>query len=287
MPQFLAKTRIDKGWSGDTKYRAVLPDGTSVLYRVSPPDSFAQKEREFAYMRSASYLGIPMCRPIEFGQCEEGVYSLTSFIDGCDLESVIRTLPEEEQYRLGEDAGRILAKLHTLPAPTDAEDWAVRFNRKIDRKIRGYTECPLRYENGHLFLEYIAANRHLLAERPQCMQHGDYHIGNMMLAGGEVVIIDFNRFDWGDPWEEFNRISWCAQASPAFARGRVRGYFCGEPPMEFWQLLAMYIASNTLSSLYWAIPFGEAEIQTMRRQAADVLAWYDNMQNPVPTWYRG
>ena len=285
MPRFTEKHRIDKGWSGDTKYLAVLPNGTSVLYRVSPPESYAQKEREFAYMRSAAALEIPMCRPIEFGPCEEGVYSLSTYIDGCDLESAIGTLPESEQYRLGEDAGRILAKLHTLPAPADAEDWAVRFNRKIDRKIQGYTDCPLRYENGHLFLEYIAANRHLLADRPQCMQHGDYHIGNMMLAGGEVVIIDFNRFDWGDPWEEFNRISWCAQASPAFASGRVRGYFGGEPPMEFWRLLALYIAANTLSSLYWAIPFGDEEIRTMRRQAADVLDWYDNMTNPIPKWY--
>ena len=56
-------------------------------------------------------------------------------------------------------------------------------------------------------------------------------------------------------------------------------------PMEFWRLLALYISSNMLSSIPWAIPFGEGEIQTMLGQAQDVLAWYDNMKNPVPTWY--
>ena len=53
----------------------------------------------------------------------------------------------------------------------------------------------------------------------------------------------------------------------------------------FWKLLALYIASNTLSSLYWAIPFGPAEVNTMRKQAADILSWYDDMKTPVPSWY--
>ena len=286
MPVFTEQTLIDKGWSGDKKYRAVLPDGRVVLYRLSDPASYERKAKEFAYLQSAATLGIPMCMPLEFGQNGEGVYSLTTFIDGEDMESAIGSLSEAEQYHLGEDAGRALAKLHTLPEPSDAEDWEIRFNRKIDRKIRGYTECPLRFEGDRHMLRYIRENRHLLAGRPQCMQHGDYHIGNLMLRDGQAVVIDFNRFDWGDPWEEFNRIVWCAQSSPAFASGRVRGYFYGEPPMEFWRLLALYISSNTLSSMYWAIPFGQKEIDTMMCQAAEVLEWYDNMKNPVPTWYR-
>ena len=271
MPSFRERTPIEKGWSGEKKYRAVLPDGRVVLYRVSSPDSYERKAREYAYLQSAASLGIPMCLPLEFGQNEEGVYSLTTFIDGEDMESAIASLPKREQFRLGEEAGRHLAKLHTLAAPADAEDWESRFNRKIDRKIQGYAECPLRFDGDANILGYIRENRSLLAGRPQCMQHGDYHIGNLMLSRGEVVMIDFNRFDWGDPWEEFNRIVWCAQASPAFASGRVRGYFGGEPPKEFWHLLALYISSNTLSSIYWAIPFGQTEIDTMMRQSAEIL----------------
>ena len=117
-------------------------------------------------------------------------------------------------------------------------------------------------------------------------QHGDYHIGNMMIdQDGVLTIIDFDRDDFGDPWEEFNRIVWCAQAAPAFASGMVDGYFDGEVPMAFWKLLALYICSNTLSSLPWAIPFGEKEIETMKNQAKEVLDWYENMKNPVPRWY--
>ena len=126
----------------------------------------------------------------------------------------------------------------------------------------------------------------MLKNRPQVYQHGDYHIGNMMIGrGGKLYIIDFNRNDYGDPWEEFNRIVWCAQKAPLFASGMVNGYFDGDVPLEFWKLLALYISSNTLSSVYWAIPFGQNEVDTMLNQAKEVLSWYDNMRNPIPTWY--
>jgi len=49
--------------------------------------------------------------------------------------------------------------------------------------------------------------------------------------------------------------------------------------------LAFYIASNTLSSIYWAVPFGQSDLDTMMKQSQDVLEWFDNMKNPVPTWY--
>ena len=60
----------------------------------------------------------------------------------------------------------------------------------------------------------------------------------------------------------------------------------GDVPMDFWNLLALYISSNTLSSLPWAIPFGDDEINTMRNQAQEILVWYDNMSTTVPNWYR-
>lgn len=85
----------------------------------------------------------------------------------------------------------------------------------------------------------------------------------MMIEDDKMVIIDFDRYDFGDPWEEFNRIVWSAQASPIFASGIINGYFDNEVPHEFWKLLALYIGSNMLSSIPWAIPFGEGEVHTM------------------------
>jgi len=283
----VSRIPISKGWSGDQKYCVLTSDGIKYLLRISPIDRLERKRREYERMREAAQLGIPMCLPVEFGTCDEGAYSIQSWIDGAEAEETIMSMDTDTQYRYGWDAGQILAKIHTIPAPPDTPDWETRFNAKIDRKIDMYENCELKYDcGGDAFLDYLARNRHLLKDRPQSYQHGDYHIGNMMIdQAGVLTIIDFDRDDFGDPWEEFNRIVWCAQAAPAFASGMVDGYFDGEVPLEFWKLLALYICSNTLGSLPWAISFGEEEITTMRNQAAQVLNWYANMTTPVPSWY--
>lgn len=286
LSDFTNVTTIEKGWSGEQKYCVTDKKGEKYLLRLSHMEQYECKKAEFENMQKVSDLGISMCQPIEFGICEEGVYSLQSWIEGQDAEEMLPTLSDKQKYDYGYEAGNILKKIHTIPAPSNAGDWETFFNRKINRKIENYTNCPLKYENGNAFIEFIEANRHLLKNRPMTYQHGDYHVGNLMIDNeGKLVVIDFNRNDYGDPWEEFNRIVWCAQAAPLFATGMVDGYFDSKVPMEFWNLLALYIANNTLSSLPWAIPFGEEQIEIMRKQAKDILEWYDGMKNPVPKWY--
>lgn len=286
MLNFISKEPIDKGWSEDKKYCVTAMDGRKYLLRISAVDQYDKRKRGYERMKRVAALGIPMCQPIEFNTCEDGIYSIQSWIDGADAEEIMSTQTDTKQYVYGLEAGRILSKIHSIPAPTTQEDWESRFNRKMDDKIKKYSECPIKYENGQAFIDYINANRYLLKGRPQAYQHGDYHIGNMMIGNdGKLYIIDFDRDDFGDPWEEFNRIVWCVQKSPLFASGMVNGYFDCDVPLEFWKLLALYISSNTLSSLYWAIPFGQDKVDTMLNQAKEVLSWYDNMRNFVPTWY--
>lgn len=285
--KFIKKELINKGWSGDKKYCVSDNQGNKFFLRISPSERYKRKKTEYEFMCQAAALHVPMCAPLEFGLCEEGVFSIQTWIDGIVAEEDIQNLTSEEQYFYGLEAGKILKKIHKIPAPKGIEDWEVFFNRKADHKIKMYEECPVKYENGQVFINYINAHRHLLRGRPSTFQHGDYHIGNMMIGNDkQLYIIDFDRYDFGDPWEEFNRIVWCAQAAPLFAAGIVNGYFDHHVPMKFWELLALYISSNTLSSLPWAVPFGKKQIQVMVTQATDILNWYDNMEHPVPTWYK-
>lgn len=283
--EFVKREPIDKGWSGDRKFCVTDEAGERYLLRISPIERRERVERTFRWMQRVAGLGVSMCQPVECGVCEEGVYVVHSWVDGRDAETVMPELSSGERYTLGLDAGRALKKIHSLSAEGD-HCWEEYFNRKIDRKLKGYRECPLKYAKGSALIEYIQSNRHLLKNRPVTYQHGDFHVGNMMIdISGRLVIIDFDKDDFGDPWEEFNRIVWSAQSAPEFASGIIDGYFNGEVPMDFWQLLALYIATNTLSSLPWAIPFGEKEISVMRNQCDDVLRWYNDMREPVPAWY--
>lgn len=289
---------IPRGWSGDKKYKITAADGTKYLLRITPKETseslgddslggrqYTKQQHMFQIQQSVAALGVPMCRPVACGRCEQGFYNIQTWVEGRDAEEVIPLLSDAEQYACGLEAGRILKVIHSVPAPEEQPDWETRFNAKMDRKIQMYHQCSLKFDGADDLIAYIEANRSLLKGRPQCFQHGDYHIGNMMIEKDKLVIIDFDRYDFGDPWEEFNRIVWCAQCSPLFASGMVNGYFDGDVPMEFWKLLALYISSNMLSSVAWAVSFGEEEIQTMRKQAQDVLNWYDHMKNPVPSWY--
>lgn len=277
---------IKKGWSNDKKYFVTDKNNTPFLLRVSSSNQYENKKIEFTMMKKLANMNIPMCLPLKFGICHAGVYSLQSWVDGDDLEEILCTFSEVRQYDLGLEAGRILKKIHSIPAPKTQETWDLRFCRKIDRKIKNYQDCPIKFDGASCIIAYINQNRHLLKGRPQVFQHGDYHIGNMMFENNRIIIIDFNRHDFGDPWEEFNRIVWCAQKSHSFATGMIDGYFDDIVSEEFWKLLALYIGSNQLSSIPWAIPFGQGEVNIMLNQAKEVLSWYDNFQHVIPRWYK-
>ena len=134
-------------------------------------------------------------------------------------------------------------------------------------------------------LDYIEKNRSLLKTRPQCVGFDDFNVFNMMFADNCVVLIDFERYNIGDPWEEFCDIVWSVKYSQHFATGQVHGYFNGEPPTEFFKLLALYIADYLFA--FWRLhpittEFGH---DVTMKLSQNVLRWFDSMENPVPTWY--
>ena len=71
---FIAQEPICKGWSQDKKYRVTDAQGVHYLLRISPAEQYDRKKNEFERMRTIAALGIPMCKPIEFGVCAAGVF---------------------------------------------------------------------------------------------------------------------------------------------------------------------------------------------------------------------
>lgn len=282
----IKKEELNKGWSADKKYVATTQGGKYLL-RISSSD---KKENREALYRTLIVLqenkNIPMNKVLEYGEFEEGVYLIYEWIDGTDAEDVVPTLPKENQYELGLVAGKALKEIHSFESPIKNFSFEEYYNKKIDKKIKAYNECGLKVEGVDLIIDYIQNNRYLLKNRPVVFQHGDYHIGNMMIQNNKLVIIDFDRYDYGDPFQEFNRIVWCAQAAPTFAKGIVDGYFDNLVPLEFWKLLALYICVNNVSSIPWAIPYGEQEVNVMIKQTKDILLWYNNLSDVIPLWYK-
>ena len=281
---FIEMKPIIKGWAKEDKFYVCKSDGSKFLLRISPLESLESKKSFFDKISQVAKLGIPMSFPVEVGVCEQGVYYLETWIEGKDVKDVLPKMTNAQQYSYGLKAGEILKKIHSIPAPKSVEDWSSHFNKKIDRKIEKYWQCPIKFQYGETIINYINENRHLLNKRPQSFQHGDYHIENMMIQDGELVVIDFGRYDYGDPWEEFNRIVWTADVSPLFASGMIQAYFDGCPPVDFWKLLVLYIGNNTIASIGWG-NFGQSDLKTMLGYAQKFYDWYEGMTRLVPTWY--
>jgi len=144
----------------------------------------------------------------------------------------------------------------------------------------------MKFNGDNFFLDYINQNWRLLENRPMCLTHGDFHVGNLVISPNkELYVIDFQRYRIVDPYSAFMSIMFSANISPHFATGQIRGYFNGEPPENFWGLLAFYLTAVNINALPWSIPFGQEEIDFAYNMIEKVLSWFDNMKNPVPTWY--
>src|SRR5699024_3327348 len=111
-------------------------------------------------------------------------------------------------------------------------------------------QVNLKYEEDALIINFIKTNLDLLRTRPIVLQHGDYHDGNLIVdRNGRLGIIDYNRIDWGDPWQEFDKLIWTLLYSEIFPKGMIDGYFNFHVPMEFFQALALYLCVILISNL--------------------------------------
>lgn len=285
---FLKIDPITKGMSGDKKYYIETVDGKHLLLRVADLSEYSQKRTEYEIMKHLVSLGVPMSSPIDFGTCDNGksVYTLLNWIDGVEVETILPKLTNEKQYILGIESGKILQKIHSVPSMDISDNWAKRYWSVMNPRLEAFCSEGIPFAGDSSILDYLKSNRELLNNRPQCYHHGDYHTGNMIQSEtGQLQIIDWHTVDFdncGDPWYEFNRIG---IEYPAFASGQIDGYFNHEVPDEFWRLFSYYVAASAITSIVWAKYFAPERIHEILKLNTDILYWFDNMKNPVPTWY--
>ncbi len=281
--------QIKAGWSDDLKYEIHDKAGEKYLLRLSEEKSLLQELEFYAALKQLNDVDIPIPKLIGEGICNEGrnTFRLFTWMEGEVFEGRMDKFSSKELYQFGLDAGRLLKAIHQVSSPRSANDWEAHYNKKIDRKIAAYKNCGITFDHSDELLAFIEAHRYLLKDRPQCFQHGDYHVGNMLITPDhKLAAIDFNRLDFGDPIEEFNRLVWSAEKSPHFASGQIDGYFEAKVPADFFKRLALFIAVNQLGSIPWAIPYGQKELEVLLNQTNRVMAWYDNFKKEIPSWYK-
>jgi serine/threonine-protein kinase len=280
--------KINKGMARDDKYRC-RRGREEYLLRVADGEDFAEKRNEFEHLKRLSEAGLPVPKCVELVKNDDGskVFTLLSWVTGEDLEGVISIISASEQYEIGKQAGSILRRIHeTCPETGTEKNWYDRYAETINPRLDAYRNEGVPFAGFEKILKYFDANKHLLRERPMCHHHGDYHTGNLIIDSGKVWVIDWHTMDFesfGDPWYEFNRLD---TKYPEFAKGQIDGYFNENIPEEFWRLFALYISVSAITSIVWAKYFAPDELDNILRLNKSILTIFDDMENPVPKWYR-
>lgn len=281
--------KISKGWSSDSKYFIKTKDGKRLLLRISDIGQYEAKKKEYEIVKKYAKLGFPMSLPIDFGICNNGknVYMLLTWLEGEDLEEVLADLPESEQYRLGREAGKILKKIHSLDVEAEDLPKDTKKAKKLLQLSR-YEESQVRIEGDETAIHYVKENIDLIWKQKLVYMHGDYHPGNLIYTKeGSIGVIDFNRWEVGDPYEEFYKLqSFGIENSVPYCIGQIEGYFNDRIPEDFWSTLAVYVAHASLYSIKWAEKFGQDDINGMVERCRRAFDDYENFQRYIPKWYR-
>jgi len=183
-------------------------------------------------------------------------------------------------------AGQILKKIHTLEYQSSSNKWFDIYSQKVKSYIEAHKNCGLRFEKEDTYIDYTLSKINLLKNRPMCLSHGDFHTANMIISpDNKLFIIDFGRVEIVDPFSAFKSMIFSNDVSSYFTTGQIDAYFNNRIPNEFWELLKYYSISVTISSLAWAVFYGQKEVDLAYKRIESIGKWYSNINSNIPTWY--
>lgn len=276
------------GFSSDRKYVVGLEGEQKRLLRVFDPARMDNKQKEFSILQEMERYGVKSPRALELGRTSWAGYMLVSYIDGEDAERNLPEFSDAEQLHIGIETGVELRKMHQLQAPEDVSSWYERKVRKHYRYMEQYEACPLRINNEDRIIAFIDEHIRYMQDRPNLFQHDDVHPANLVVKDRHLAgIIDFERYDWGDPIHEFLKLGFFGRhVSIPYCIGQIQGYLDGEAPdEEFWTLYSLYTAMALFSSVVWTLKTAPETMDTMQGHMDKVLEDHNYFQQVRPSWY--
>ena len=211
-----------------------------LVYRIDPEtavkvftgdDSLAEISSERELARAAFIRGIPTAIPYDVVRIEEGGYgSVFELLSAKSLGQLIAS----GEMSVGEAAKRsaaLLRRIHDTEAdPTEVPDMksiAVSWAEGIRPHLA--PACAAKLEE---LIRSVPDEKRFI--------HGDYHIKNIMLQEGELLLIDMDKLSFGHPVFEFAAIFNAYRGFFAFDREGSEEYLGlpAEKASELWQRTA-------------------------------------------------
>ena len=249
-------TPIPEGHSGFTYW--VDLDGRRAVMRLPPPGARiagpANIPRQGRIMGALNKAGLPV--PALLAASDEPAidgrpFYLVEAIDGVRIEKVSGTVPDRE---IAASAVQVLKQLQAVPLertgigdepPSPLSQEVTRWSWLMDRAPAELTgQAPG-------LAERLLASAP--AERPPVLVHADYHYGNMLFRGSQVVaLLDWEIAELGQPLLDLACLAVVAQAS-RIAPDQVPGGGAVNVPDE--ELLSMYGAEPEEFLWYLALTY--------------------------------
>ncbi|MDF9596634.1 phosphotransferase [Bacillus cereus] len=281
--------QIFKGFSPDKKYIVYFKHDEKYILRTGDTEEYERKNTEYQILNEMQNLGVQSPKPIELGLFEDmGIcYNINSYIEGEEAKILLPQYKAREQYKIGLEAGKDLAKMHLYKAPSTIEPWYERVMEKHYRYLEEYRTCGIKIKNDEKIIQFIERNKSYLKNRPNQFQHDDFHISNIIVKDKQYMgVIDFNGFDWGDPIHDFVKIAIFGRfVSIPYSIGQINGYFEENSMEEFWNLYSIYVAMTIFSAVVWSIKEAPEQLEEMLERLNLVLEDHKYFDLIQPSWF--
>ncbi|MBP5311301.1 MAG: anti-sigma factor antagonist [Clostridia bacterium] len=292
-------------------FRTVSVEGCEIIgegangkvYRIDPdtivkvylnPDSLPEIERERELARTAFVLGIPTAIPYDVVRIENGGYgSVFELLNAKSFAKLLQT-GEKSVDEIAKMSVDLLKLIHSTVVKPDSVPDMKTVAIKWANFLKDYLPED-KFNKLSKLVQDVPDDMH--------MMHGDYHIKNVMLQNGEVLLIDMDTICHGHPVFElasmYNAYLGYTELDHSIAMS-----FLGIPyetAVELWQKsLSLYLGTDDeklLSSVedkakllgYTRImrrsikrkgfdsPVGKAEIENAKNHILELLSTVDSL----------
>lgn len=215
--------RLTGGASRETW--SVTVDGRPLVLQRERHGSLrsGQMGAEGALVEAAGRAGVPVPAVVARDGDESPLgsgYLITEFVEA---ETIARKIQRDDGFlkardRFARDCGRALARIHRM----DPSEHQLSVLDPVQAIRDMYADVDLPVPTFDLALRWLDDNRPADEDRVQCLVHGDFRLGNLMVDDdGLVAVIDWELAHVGDPVEDLGWL--CTRAWRFGGAGAVGG----------------------------------------------------------------
>lgn len=283
-------SEITDNESREQKFFVVDENHEHYYLRLSEPKEYERKKIEYEHLKLMIAHRAKVPEPIYFGLGlrSQRVYLLTRWIQRNACEQRLCRLPNFQQYEKGTAAGIYLKIAHYCSVQKQRSGlWA-------ENQIKRWQNALTAYGNGRCKINYFAklknmveSNLCLLADRPQCILHGNFSTGSIALDNNNSLsLLGFGNWLYGDPLYDLgNVLTGIRRVCHRFASGVLDSYFSLGIGKNDLRLINLYAAIDLVVKVNQAQRESQAAVDTALENVQIFMRDQQGCRQMWPAWY--